>query len=320
MYYTSNAPGLQVSLALPRFVCPHTPPVGFSVFAQFLRLSGFGHAPLFARFSHRECVRSLCALPQALHTSPINPLPALFSFSRARLFISPPFRTMTQHKTSFLHVRKISTVNQIHQSVSPCFGPAPLLHPASALVRCFAHCFCPIAMLFSLSYSLYNKFLWQNHGKRITFRSPSVSMIPSFLPTVSIFPDSLSPKGHFFVSATALCYLSLLTGRYTLCPGRSVSPLQAAFQAKRFSLYSALHPRPQRQAALPLPYYFFLPLPIALIFSLYCSGLSLFSPVPLADFLIQKRAQSALFDVLRINSYAFCSLASSLVVKTFLLL
>ena len=105
-----------------------------------------------------------------------------------------------------------------------------------------------------------------------------------------------------------------------ICPGRSVSPLQAAFQAKRFSLYSALHPRPQRQAALPLPYYFFLPLPIALIFSLYCSGLSLFSPVPLADFLIQKRAQSALFDVLRINSYAFCSLASSLVVKTFLLL
>lgn len=104
---------------------------------------------------------------------------------------------MPQHKTSFLHVRKISTVNQIHQSVSPGFGPAPLLHPASALVRCFAHCFCPIAMLFSLSYSLYNKSLWQSHGKRITFRPPSVSMIPAFLRAVSIFSHGASPKGHF---------------------------------------------------------------------------------------------------------------------------
>lgn len=155
MYYTSNAPGLQVSLALPRFVCPHTPPVGFPAFARFLRLSGFGHAPLFARFSHRECVRSLCALPQALHTSPINPLPTLFSFSRPVFLSTGLCRRvcaahvcMPQHKTSFLHVRKISTVNQIHQSVSPGFGPAPLLHPASALVRCFAHCFCPGAMHF----------------------------------------------------------------------------------------------------------------------------------------------------------------------------
>lgn len=227
MYYTSNTPGLQVSLALPRFVCPHTPPVGFPVFARFLCLSGFGYAPLFARFSHRECVRSLCALPQALHTSTINPLPTLFSFSRACLFINRP---LPQHKTPFLHVRKISTVNQIHQSVSPGFGPAPLLHPASALVRCFAHCFCPGAMHFHFRI-LYITNLF---GKAMANDSPSGRHLSLFS---ALFAHSFKA---FLAPFSFRSFLPQVPRRQLhtirICSGRSVSPLQAAFQAKRFSL------------------------------------------------------------------------------------
>ena len=252
MYYTSNAPGLQVSLALPRFVCPHTPPVGFPVFARFLCLSGFGYAPLFARFSHRECVRSLCALPQALHTSPINPLPALFSFSRARLFIIPPFRTMPQHKTSFIPIVKNLFCNS-----------------SDLIVLCPLRL--PCRHTFSLSYSLYNKSLWQSHGKRLPFRPTLISIFCSFCALIQSVSSPVFFPLLFAASAPPA------TAHYT-----HLFRPPCIFFAGRLSsqTFLPLHPRPQRQAALPLPYYFFLPLPIALIFSLYCSGLSLFSLCP----------------------------------------
>lgn len=101
-----------------------------------------------------------------------------------------------------------------------------------------------------------------------------------------------------------------------ICSGRLVSSLQAAFQAKRFSLCT--HVRSAKPRSL-----------CRIISSCRCQS-RLYSHCiapgflcfhcALSRFLIQKRAHSALFDVLRINSYAFCSLASSLVVKTFLLL
>ena len=264
---------------------------------------------LFALYP-RPCIRrpSIRCLPFS-----VSPGPVFLSTGLCRR-VCAAHVCMPQHKTSFLHVRKISTVNQIHQSVSPGFGPAPLLHPASALVRCFAHCFCPIAMHFHFRI-LYITNLF---GKAMANDSPCGRHLSLFS---ALFAHSFKA---FLAPFSFRSFLPQVPHRQLhtirICPGRSVSPLQAAFQAKRFSLYSALHPRPQRQ---PRSLCRIIPscrCQAALIFSLYCSGLSLFSPVPLADFLIQKRAQSALFDVLRINSYAFCSLASSLVVKTFLLL
>ena len=186
----------------------------------------------------------VCTLPQALHTSTINPLPTLFSFSRPVFLSTGLCRRvcaahvcMPQHKTPFLHVRKISTVNQIHQSVSPGFGPAPLLHPASALVPCFAHCFCPIAMLFSLSYSLYNKSLWQSHGKQLPFRRTFISIFCSFCALIHGF--SISVFFPVFFAASALP-----TAHYT----HLFRPPCISFAGRLSSqTFLPLHPRPQRQ-------------------------------------------------------------------------
>lgn len=243
MYYTSNTPGLQVSLALPRFVCP--------VFAQVSALGRLAHVLRFALFSP-QAKFFVCALPQALPATAFQSSSCPFQFLPARLFINRP---LPQHKTPFLHVRKISTVNQIHQSVSPGFGPAPLLHPASALVRCFAHCFCPIAMLFSLSYSLYNKSLWQSHGKRLPFRPTLISIFCSFCALIQsvsspvffplLFAASAPPAtAHYTHLSRPLCFS--FAGRLS---SQTFLPLQ------RFAPASAA------PTALPLPYYSFLPLP-----------------------------------------------------------
>lgn len=147
---------------------------------------------------------------------------------------------MSQHKTPLTPARKISSVNRIHQSVSPGFGPAPLLHPASALVRCFAHCFCPIAMLFSLSYSLYNKSLWQSHGKRLPFRPTLISIFCSFCALIQsvsspvffplLFAASAPPAtAHYTHLSRPLCFS--FAGRLssqTFLPLQRFAPTSAA--------------------------------------------------------------------------------------------
>lgn len=204
--------------------------------------------PVFAQGMRSFSLRFTPGPAYVAHQSAAYP----FQFLPARLFINRP---LPQHKTPFLHVRKISTVNQIHQSVSPGFGPAPLLHPASALVRCFAHCFCPIAMLFSLSYSLYNKSLWQSHGKRLPFRPTLISIFCSFCALIQsvsspvffplLFAASAPPAtAHYTHLSRPLCFS--FAGRLS---SQTFLPLQ------RFAPASAA------PTALPLPYYSFLPLP-----------------------------------------------------------